>query len=180
MAEPTNDFLDSAIDFYSHCWNDGQNRSFIITEEGYVGMAPQTANPGDRIVVFLGCQSPLVLRPRGDGGYLVVGEAYVHGLMTGEAFLGPLPTNWQRVWRYDETRGKHRDAFIDRSRSIWQIEDPRRGPLPEGWVEEKHSMQHVYTLYRNIRENYATSRDPRMTACALRTRNVELQEFRLV
>ncbi|CAO1603224.1 hypothetical protein XANCAGTX0491_006816 [Xanthoria calcicola] len=181
MAEPTNDFLNSALQFYSRCWYNGQNCSFIITEEGYVGVAPQTAHPGDFIVVFLGCQSPIVLRPRGNEGYLVVGEAYVHGLMTGEAFLGPLPTNWQRVIRYDETTRRHWDAFIDRGRNVWQIEDPRLGgPLPDGWVEENHSEQHVYTKYRNIREDYETEIDPRMTASALRARNVELQEFRLV
>ena len=180
VAEPTNDFPDSVTDFYNSIWQSGQNRSFIITEEGYVGIAPQTAHPGDCIMVFLGCQSPIVLRPRGDGGYLVVGEAYVHGLMTSEAFLGPLPTNWQRVWRYDETTGEGMNAFIDRGRSIWQIEDPRLWPLPEGWAEAKHPMQHVSTLYYNIRENYVTWIDPRMTAPALRARNVELQEFKLV
>lgn len=121
-----------------------------------------------------------MLRPRSDEGYLVVGEAYVHGLMTGEAFLGPLPTNWQRIIRYDETTGKHWSAFIDRGRNIWQIEDPRLGPLPAGWVEDKHPMQHVCTKYRDIKENYATWGDPRMTAPALRTRNVEFQEFKLV
>ncbi|KAI4234461.1 MAG: hypothetical protein LQ349_003787 [Xanthoria aureola] len=180
MAEPTIDFLNSSGKFYVSHYYYGLNRSFIITEEGHVGMAPQTAHPGDFIVVFLGCQSPIVLRPRGDEGYLVVGEAYVHGLMTGEAFLGPLPTNWQRVWRYDETTRRRWDSFNDRGRSIWQIEDPRLGPLPEGWAEENHSEQHVYTLYRDIEEDYVTWKDPRMTAPALRTRNVELQEFRLV
>ena len=180
MAVPTKDFLNSALDFYNSCWSNGQNRSFIITEEGYFGMTPQTAHPGDFIVVFLGCQSPMVLRPRSDGGYLVVGEAYVHGLMTGEAFLGPLPTNWQCVWRYDKTTGKQWYAFIDRGRSIWQIEDPRLWPLPEGWVEGNHSEQHVYTLYRDIQKDYVTDLDPRMTAPALRARNVELQEFKLV
>ena len=179
IAEPTNDFLNSALQFYSRCWHNGHKRTFIITEEGYIGMAPQTAHPGDFIVVFLGCQSPIVLRPRGDGGYLVVGEAYVHGLMTGEAFLGPLPTNWQRISRYDETTGKQWYAFIDRGRNILQIEDPRLGPLPDGWVEENHSEQHVYTRYRDIKKDYATDFDPRMKAPALRARNVELQEFKM-
>ena len=180
MAEPTNDFLNSGRGFYAPSLHHGLNRSFIITEEGYVGMAPQTAHPGDFIVVFLGCQSPIVLRPRGDEGYLVVGEAYVHGLMTGEAFLGPLPTNWQRVIRYDETIGEHWDAFIDRGRNIWQTQDPRLGPLPAGWIEEKHPKQHVCTLYRDTEKDYVTWNDPRMKAPALRARNVELQEFKLV
>ena len=181
VAEPTNDFLDSVRGFYNSIWHIALNRSFIITEEGYIGMAPQTAHPGDHIVVFLGCRSPIVLQPRGDEGYLVVGEAYVHGLMTSEAFLGPLPTNWQRVIRYDETTGRNWSTFRDRSRSIWQIEDPRLGgPLPDGWVEENHSEQHLYPQYRNIRENYTTNLNPRMSARALRTRNVELQEFKLV
>ena len=180
VAEHTVDFRNSGPEVYTVSWQHGHNRSFIIAEEGYVGMAPQTAHPGDFIVVFLGCQSPIVLRPRGDGGYLVVGEAYVHSLMTGEAFLGPLPTNWQRVWRFDETTRRHWDSFIDSGRSVWQIEDPRLGPLPEGWVEENHPKQHFYARYRDIEKDYVTRLDPRMTAPALRRRNVELQEFRLV
>ncbi|KAI4111061.1 MAG: hypothetical protein LQ339_000789 [Xanthoria mediterranea] len=47
VAEHTVDFPNSGGNFYSTSWFNGLNRSFIITEEGYIGMAPQTAHPGD-------------------------------------------------------------------------------------------------------------------------------------
>ncbi|KAI4255204.1 MAG: hypothetical protein L6R42_006839 [Xanthoria sp. 1 TBL-2021] len=180
MTIPTEDFLKSCAILLDAFYVNALGRSFIVTADSYVGLAPKTAREGDIIAVLMGCQSPIVLQPNDDEEYLVVGEGYVHGLMTGEAFLGPLPSNWQRVARYDESTGTSWDAFIDRGRSVWQFEDPRLGPLPEGWVEERHPMQHIFARYRNIKENYASIYDPRMMLPALRARNVELHEFKLV
>jgi hypothetical protein len=59
-------------------------RRFFITRNGYFGLGPQAARQGDRIVVLLGVDVPLVLR-RLDKTHHVVGEAYVHGIMNGEA-----------------------------------------------------------------------------------------------
>ncbi|KAL8650250.1 MAG: hypothetical protein Q9226_005219 [Calogaya cf. arnoldii] len=180
MAEPTDDFLYSCTMFLGTLYNNLLGRSCVITDEGCVGLAPNTAHQGDSIVVLLGCQSPIVLRPRGDEDHLVVGEVYVHDLMTGEAFQGPLPSNWRLVFRYDEITGEHWDAFIDRGRDVWQVEDPRLGPLPEGWAEERHPKQHVVAIYRNMREDYTTGWDPRLMLPALRARDVELREFKLI
>ncbi|KAI4267116.1 MAG: hypothetical protein L6R38_008404 [Xanthoria sp. 2 TBL-2021] len=180
MAEPTDDFLESCYAFLNAFYNDGLNRSIIMTEGGYVGLAPKIAHQGDCIVVFLGCQSPIILRPKGDEDYLAVGEVYVDGLMTAEAFLGPLPGNWQHVIHYEETTEAGWDAFVDRVRNVWQVEDPRLGPLPEGWVEETHPIQHVYACYRDIKEDHANGYNPRMMLHSLRAKNVELQEFKLV
>ncbi|KAL8884389.1 MAG: hypothetical protein Q9215_007550 [Flavoplaca cf. flavocitrina] len=152
----------------------------LIIGKGQLGLAPQASSPGDFIVLFLGCRSPMVLRPTGNSAYLVVGEAYVDGLMTGEAFLGPLPSNWQYVLRHDKTTGRSRDAFIDRGKNKWQREDPRLGSLPEGWVEDEHPEQHLYAKYRNVEQGFMTTYDPRMSPSALRANNVELTEFKLV
>ncbi|KAM0798112.1 heterokaryon incompatibility protein-domain-containing protein [Usnea florida] len=65
-------------------------RSFIITEEGYIGIAPRATKPGDRVCVLLGCRTPLLLRKTSGLQSQVVGECYIHGVMDGEAFLGPL------------------------------------------------------------------------------------------
>jgi hypothetical protein len=59
-------------------------RRFFITRNGYFGLGPQVARYGDRVVVLLGVDVPLVLR-RLDKTHHVVGEAYVHGIMNGEA-----------------------------------------------------------------------------------------------
>lgn len=40
------------------------------------------------VAVLLGCELPLVLRPLHDATFQVLGEAYVEGVMAGEAVLG--------------------------------------------------------------------------------------------
>lgn len=42
-----------------------------------------------------------MLRPLSTGGYSVVGEAYVHGFMNSEAFLGQLDRDWRVQIRKD-------------------------------------------------------------------------------
>src|SRR5690242_20499129 len=49
----------------------------------------------DVIAVLLGFDAPVILRPKANGHLEFVGEAYVHGLMNGDAILGPLPFGWQ-------------------------------------------------------------------------------------
>ncbi|KAL8878535.1 MAG: hypothetical protein Q9198_003674 [Flavoplaca austrocitrina] len=179
-VEPDNSFLNCCRHALGLFCSHGRNRSIFITRKGQLGLAPQASRPGDFIVVFLGCRSPMVLRPKGNNAYLVVGEAYIDGLMTGEAFLGPLPSNWQYVHRYDATTGCRWETFIDRVQNKYQSEDPRVGSLPEGWVEDEHREQHLYAIYRNVEQDYTTTDDPRMLPSALRAKNVELTEFNLV
>ncbi|KAK8065107.1 hypothetical protein PG997_011854 [Apiospora hydei] len=52
---------------------------------GWLALLPE-GRAGDRIVLAEGGRVPLVVRPDGDGYYTFVGEAYVHGIMDGEAF----------------------------------------------------------------------------------------------
>lgn len=76
-------------------------RRLMVTEEGWVGLAPGRARKRDVICVFWGCSVPVVLRPYPDGDeeeeggsseagprakqYEFVGECYVDGFMQGEA-----------------------------------------------------------------------------------------------
>jgi hypothetical protein len=57
----------------------------FLSKKGYIGLAPEFAAPGDTICVILGAIAPYVLRKISDGGFKLVGEAYVHGIMDGEA-----------------------------------------------------------------------------------------------
>jgi hypothetical protein len=56
-----------------------------ISENGYVGLVPEHTRPGDRICVIFGAIVPFVLRKVLGGEFEIVGEAYVHGIMDGEA-----------------------------------------------------------------------------------------------
>jgi hypothetical protein len=70
-------------------WERLGNGRFFFTARGYVGIAPDRARLGDRIAVVQGGAVPFVLRPGKHQGfasvYSLVGEAYVHGIMYGEA-----------------------------------------------------------------------------------------------
>lgn len=59
-------------------------RGFATTRAGYIGLVPPNAEVGDLIVVLFGAAVPYVVR-RMPTGYLLVGDAFVHGLMYGEA-----------------------------------------------------------------------------------------------
>jgi hypothetical protein len=60
------------------------NRCCFLIDSGTFGLAPGFAAEGDILCIPLGCLSPLVLRPCGNY-YTVIGEAYIHGFMNGEA-----------------------------------------------------------------------------------------------
>lgn len=75
-------------------WAASLDRSFIFTTGGHMGLAPDWCKPGDAIAIMGGGAVPIVLRPVGEirrqSGdtpvFEVVGEAYVHGFMDGQAF----------------------------------------------------------------------------------------------
>lgn len=66
------------------------NRSLIVTNTGALGLSPCHTQPGDLIVVSPGVNAPIVIRRSGKGNdrHVMVGGAYVHGLMDGEAMEG--------------------------------------------------------------------------------------------
>jgi hypothetical protein len=66
------------------------NRKFIVTLKGRMGIGPTETQPGDLISVIFGGEVPYILRTQ-EGGFLFVGESYIHGLMDGEAVQA-----WQR------------------------------------------------------------------------------------
>ena len=59
------------------------------TKKGYFGMGAPGLREGDSVCIVAGCRVPVVLRRRGGGNfYELVGGAYVHGFMDGEAVKG--------------------------------------------------------------------------------------------
>lgn len=55
-----------------------------MTKKGYLGLVPKGAQKGDRVAVRMGSETPFILRKRSAGGFEVIGETYVHGIMDGE------------------------------------------------------------------------------------------------
>ncbi|KAJ4301911.1 hypothetical protein N0V90_004007 [Kalmusia sp. IMI 367209] len=74
------------------------NQGFFITREGYIGIGPPDMAKGDEAWVLFGGNVPFILRPLGhaeswkcknSNDYTLVGNAYVHGIMDGEAIDRP-------------------------------------------------------------------------------------------
>ena len=176
------------IRYWGHVDDSCLGRSFISTREGYIGLAPKTTKVGDIVCVLLGSSTPMVLRATEDGHYKVVGQCYVHGLMYGEALLGPLPERFQFLWQTDDEFGRN-VAYLDRETGQTLVEDPRLGQLPAGWREKSHKAERAYSLFVKDSDSIDTNResdvegtqyDPRLTPEALALRNVILDDFELV
>ncbi|KAL0933388.1 ankyrin and het domain-containing protein [Colletotrichum truncatum] len=60
-------------------------RRFSYTTQGRLCMVPREARKGDHICILLGSEVPLVVRPTRDRMYELIGDAYVSGVMDGEA-----------------------------------------------------------------------------------------------
>ncbi|KAK5662100.1 hypothetical protein OQA88_8005 [Cercophora sp. LCS_1] len=73
-------------------------RQLFSTDQGKFGIGPSDLRPGDLICVFRGCEVPFIVRTTNNttetGKWLwkkqvlhctLVGEAYIHGIMDGEA-----------------------------------------------------------------------------------------------
>ena len=60
-----------------------RGRTYVTTERGYVGLAPENVRKGDMICVLYGGNVPYALRTV-EGYFRFLGECYVHGIMDGE------------------------------------------------------------------------------------------------
>ncbi|KAE9365013.1 HET-domain-containing protein [Stipitochalara longipes BDJ] len=69
---------------YLICMKTAYNRSLVLTKAGRMGMVPPCTRPGDMCFVIPGMAVPLVLRPKVNGRYNLVGDSYIYGVMRGE------------------------------------------------------------------------------------------------
>ncbi|KAF4637006.1 hypothetical protein G7Y89_g1055 [Cudoniella acicularis] len=73
-------------DYYEQLQAVAQGRRPLLTSGGYFGIGPQETQLGDVLVIFLGAHVPHILRRHSEDSTLwLIGEAYVHGVMDGEA-----------------------------------------------------------------------------------------------
>ncbi|CAG8983143.1 hypothetical protein HYALB_00004586 [Hymenoscyphus albidus] len=62
---------------------------FILNDESWMGLAPMDSKAGDLIALLEGGGVPYILRPKYEMGetlFEIIGDAYVHGIMDGEAW----------------------------------------------------------------------------------------------
>lgn len=73
---------------------------FFMTQNGQPGLGPTSTQPGDVVVLALGANLPLLLRPTDRGAERVwtfVGEIYVDGIMYGDAVSGMSEHDFQQM-----------------------------------------------------------------------------------
>lgn len=78
------DYNQRRLFLQEHFGSNMMGRCFCITDDRRIGMGTGSMTRGDIIVVPLGCSTPVVLRPEGDG-YRFIGDVYIHGYMYGRA-----------------------------------------------------------------------------------------------
>jgi len=84
-ARPTFALFQDALNSYS------VPRTFFSTRGGNIGQAPPNVKPGDIVCLFLGGDTPFILRPIDNDSFTFVGHCYVRGIMDGEALGLGLP-----------------------------------------------------------------------------------------
>ena len=74
------------IDAFYPYMNISLRMRLFRTDNSLLGMGPRSTSEGDEAWVLQGARVPFVLRPNPDTGrYQLMGQAYVHGMMQGEA-----------------------------------------------------------------------------------------------
>ncbi|KAK6430409.1 hypothetical protein LTR95_013439 [Oleoguttula sp. CCFEE 5521] len=73
-------------DAAARCWiSKVVNHCVFFTEQGRTGLGPQVMRKGDSVAVIRGAPVPVILRGHSQGFRQLVGPAYLHGIMEGEA-----------------------------------------------------------------------------------------------
>jgi hypothetical protein len=71
-----------------------RGRRFAVTDQGYIGLVPACSVLGDEVFLLGGAPVPFVLRRRQVKRYILVGDAYIHGVMEGEITETAAMDNW--------------------------------------------------------------------------------------
>lgn len=88
-----------ALSFYTKVLHACKGQRFFVTETGLLGLGPPETEPGDSVVVLYGAEAPFIIRPQPEdylseedgktylyqGGYILIGDCYIDGIMYGEA-----------------------------------------------------------------------------------------------
>ncbi|KAI0839984.1 HET-domain-containing protein [Hypoxylon sp. FL0890] len=154
-------------------------------QNGYMGTIRAEPREGDEVFVILGCDIPMLLRPTPTGEYEVIGDCYVHGIMDGEAILGPIPHPWKAVTLIGSD-GNFRAHYSRVDSDFGSTEDPRleQIPIPPEWEsiewERTAADPHNCSKFRNRGTGEVINSDPRFFPEALEARGVPLRTITLV
>ena len=72
------------LNYYYSLDQCSRQRRMFMTSKSYIGLGSTRMQIDDKICILLGGDVPFILRKTKKGQYQFVGEAYVHGIMSGE------------------------------------------------------------------------------------------------
>jgi hypothetical protein len=75
-------------DYRKSMINCAVQRRPILTADGRVGIGPDICHAGDIVCIFYGAKVPFIIRKNNKNEYVLLGEAYIHGIMDGEVMDG--------------------------------------------------------------------------------------------
>ncbi|KAI9147991.1 Heterokaryon incompatibility protein [Paramyrothecium foliicola] len=164
------------------------SRIFSILDKNkkrFIGIVDGKVQLGDQAFVFLGCDLPMILRPKSTGEYEIIGDCSVHGIMDGEAILGPLLSPWS-VCIKTESEGLDVTYFFNSDTKLYSTKDPRLEdiPLPPNWesvdLERTPADPRHCLRFQNRATGEIINYDPRLSLEALKERGIEIDEVTLV
>jgi hypothetical protein len=74
-------------DYFNQARQRAWGCTMSISTDQRLGLAARETESGDVIAILYGLNTPAILRKRDDGGYTWFGDAYIHGVMDGEAMM---------------------------------------------------------------------------------------------
>jgi hypothetical protein len=140
---------------------------------------------GDMISIFLGCDHPILLRPRGNE-FEVVGICNAHDLCDTTALLGPLPEPWMVEFSYSDTINAPmpQPHYVNTATREKTREDPRLGAIPQNWERISSEWTNTHPRHVDYFQDRDTdqiiSSDPRLYPEALQSRGIVLDYVHLV
>lgn len=77
-----------------------KRRRLMLTEKGYLGLVPNSVMPGDVVIIIKGHGRPLIASTKPasyvpQGTYIIKGEAYIDGMMSGEMMGNEHEKTWE-------------------------------------------------------------------------------------
>ena len=164
---------------FNHISSACSRGAFFRTCSNHFGLGALGAREGDHICVLLGCNSPMIIRADSHGRYKIIGESYVCGLGSNEAFLGSLPSAFKEVFHYNGWSRQWHRVFLHTESGKIHINDPRLDTeLPLGWrskTDERGEFWQEFS-HESARDTW-TVHDPRLTKSELLKRGVPLEDI---
>lgn len=78
--------------YYETFLRNGFRRRFFITSKGHLGSGPASMEKDDEVYIIFGAKFLIILRKEPScPGYRLIGQAYIHGIMHGEALSAMKP-----------------------------------------------------------------------------------------